>query len=213
MDASTITPYNDNSQEHYQIAAEVQFLNRSDTAISAHADVTIVLPRSGWIKICGFSILESPDKPLRILPPARKGTQRYFDVVVRRIRQDVDAAIKAEYRRSKGYTMNQPHGPVGCGLKQDRVGATLAMNLSYVGIVLGAEKLVDDELSTGDPRSMEYRQGVLDAIRFRLGGIPIPRRYQVGTAQADAYFAGIERGHALWRMRQKRPEAGREERL
>lgn len=101
---SKIAPDNVDSQERYQIFVEVQLLNERDTAIKAHADVTIALPHGGSIKICGFSILESADRPLGILRPARKGTRHYFDVVLLsgRIRQDVNAAVKAEYARQRG---------------------------------------------------------------------------------------------------------------
>lgn len=60
---------------------------------------------------------------------------------------------------------------------------------------------VDQDLAIGDPRSPEYRNGVLNAYAFREMRVPIPHppRYKVGTAQFDAYFSGIERGHALWR--------------
>mgnify|MGYP006929048060 CR=1 FL=1 len=59
---------------------------------------------------------------------------------------------------------------------------------------------VDKELAIGTPRSPEYRNGMLDAVAWRAlrVAIPQPLRYKVGTAQADAYFAGIERGHCLW---------------
>jgi hypothetical protein len=63
------------------------------------------------------------------------------------------------------------------------------------------EQIVDVDLAKGAPRSLEYRLGVLDAVRFRLNGVSIPARYAAGTAQADAYFAGNEHGHALWRSR------------
>ena len=60
---------------------------------------------------------------------------------------------------------------------------------------------VDKRLAIGDPRSPEYRNGMLDAYAFRELRIPIPKpcRYRPGTAQNDAYYAGNERGHALWR--------------
>lgn len=61
------------------------------------------------------------------------------------------------------------------------------------------EQIVDDDLAKGAPRSLEYRLGVLDVVRFRLNGVCFPTRYAVGTVQADAYFAGNEHGHALWR--------------
>lgn len=49
-----------------------------------------------------------------------------------------------------------------------------------------------------DPRSAEYKQGVLDVLRFRLGEAPSVRcAYRAGTAQADAYFSGCDEGHRL----------------
>lgn len=52
-----------------------------------------------------------------------------------------------------------------------------------------------------DPRSKEYKEGVLDALRFRLGeSLSIRCRYEAGTASADAYFAGCDEGHRLARQ-------------
>lgn len=60
---------------------------------------------------------------------------------------------------------------------------------------------VDAELARGDPRSKEYRIGMLDAYALHRLRTPFPpQRYALGTAAADAYFAGVERGHALWRQ-------------
>jgi hypothetical protein len=62
---------------------------------------------------------------------------------------------------------------------------------------------VDKELSMGDPRSLEYRHGMIDILMFREHLAPFPSHpYQLGTAQSDAYSAGVERGHALWRRLQ-----------
>lgn len=59
---------------------------------------------------------------------------------------------------------------------------------------------VDTELSVGDPRSPEYRRGMLAILAFREQLAPFPAHpYPLGTAQSDAYFAGVERGHALFR--------------
>jgi hypothetical protein len=51
-----------------------------------------------------------------------------------------------------------------------------------------------------DPRSEEYRRGVRDALAFRLEGRRIQTPYKVGTCQFDAWRAGIDEGHALWRQ-------------
>lgn len=50
------------------------------------------------------------------------------------------------------------------------------------------------------PRSPEYLAGVLATLKFRLGeaeSMPLP--YTVGTAQADAWFAGTNEGHRIAR--------------
>jgi hypothetical protein len=49
-----------------------------------------------------------------------------------------------------------------------------------------------------DRRSEEYKAGVLDMLRFRLGEastVAGSYRYELGTAQADAYFSGCDEGH------------------
>lgn len=68
---------------------------------------------------------------------------------------------------------------------------------------------VADELRIGDARSDTYREGMVDVLRLRVLQIPIPRRYRPGTVEFDAYYAGNDRGHALWRKMQAstaRPE-------
>ena len=49
------------------------------------------------------------------------------------------------------------------------------------------------------PRSAEYKAGVRAALAFRIDGVRMPQPYALGTAQDDAYFAGMAEGHALWR--------------
>ena len=48
-----------------------------------------------------------------------------------------------------------------------------------------------------DPRSQEYKAGVKAVLDFRLNQVKIKNPYTVGTAQADAYFAGNEEGHRI----------------
>lgn len=60
-----------------------------------------------------------------------------------------------------------------------------------------------------DPRSKEYKEGVLDALRFRLNESDAIRcRYEAGTASADAYFAGCDEGHRLAREGLERTGTG-----
>ncbi|QYG05768.1 hypothetical protein [Janthinobacterium sp. PAMC25594] len=49
------------------------------------------------------------------------------------------------------------------------------------------------------PRSTEYQTGTRAALAFRIERKDIDPPYQAGTAAADAYFAGLAEGHALWR--------------
>lgn len=51
-----------------------------------------------------------------------------------------------------------------------------------------------------DKRSDEYKAGVLASLKFRLKEsqrIPVP--YESGTAQSDAFFAGVSEGHQIAR--------------
>ncbi len=53
-----------------------------------------------------------------------------------------------------------------------------------------------------DPRSDEYRHGVIYILKFRLreaNEVFGKHQYKLGTAQADAYFAGCDEGHRLAR--------------
>lgn len=69
-----------------------------------------------------------------------------------------------------------------------------------------AERLAAASLRLGDPRSPEYRAGCVEWLaarltRHALGGEPggmAPCPYALGTAAADAYFAGVERGRHVW---------------
>jgi hypothetical protein len=51
-----------------------------------------------------------------------------------------------------------------------------------------------------DARSRPYKYGVLAALRFRMREITeIPFPYEAGSAEADAYFSGLDEGHSLAR--------------
>lgn len=46
-----------------------------------------------------------------------------------------------------------------------------------------------------DPRSEAYKQGVLSCLRRRIDGLPDCKNpYSLGTAEADAWWAGIDEG-------------------
>ncbi len=58
-----------------------------------------------------------------------------------------------------------------------------------------------------EPRSPEYRRGVLCALRFRAGAVDrirLPADMEEGTAAADAWFAGVQEGLALWQACEER---------
>jgi len=55
-----------------------------------------------------------------------------------------------------------------------------------------------------DPRSAPYKAGVRAALAYRIDGTGFPHPYQPGTAEDDAYYAGISEGHAIWRTSQER---------
>lgn len=49
-----------------------------------------------------------------------------------------------------------------------------------------------------EPRSAAYRQGMLQTLQRRLDGTPFPPlTYRLGTAERDAYFAGMDEGNTL----------------
>ena len=49
------------------------------------------------------------------------------------------------------------------------------------------------------PRSQEYKAGARMALEHRIERKDFDMPYQVGTAAADAFFAGIEEGKNIWR--------------
>jgi len=50
-----------------------------------------------------------------------------------------------------------------------------------------------------DPRSDEYKAGVRTALNYYYKGTGIRSPHAMGTAQADAFYAGVDEGHRLWR--------------
>jgi len=52
-----------------------------------------------------------------------------------------------------------------------------------------------------EPRSVAYQQGVLDRLRYDAGEGIAPSRlmcYEPGTAERDAWLAGLAAGRLLW---------------
>jgi DNA-binding cell septation regulator SpoVG len=83
------------------IAVEVRLSSKQDQKVKAFADITFPLGGDGVVKVFGFSIIVTDGSLPRVVPPARKGTQRYFEIValIGKVRSIVDTAVLAEYQR------------------------------------------------------------------------------------------------------------------
>lgn len=69
----------------------------------------------------------------------------------------------------------------------------------------GAHPLVDRLFNAAfdkvrHPRSPEYKEGVRAALAYRIRGAGVRCPYTIGQVQADAFYAGLEEGHAIWRQ-------------
>jgi DNA-binding cell septation regulator SpoVG len=87
------------------VTVELRLSTKQDSKVKGFADVTIPLGDDGTITVLGFSVLDGDGRPARVMAPARKGKQAWFDTVqlTGRIRQFVETAILAEYeRKTKG---------------------------------------------------------------------------------------------------------------
>jgi len=85
------------------IAVDLRVSTKSDSKIKAFADVTIPLGDDGTVTVFGCSVLERNGRPARVMLPARKGNQTWFDVVelTGQIRGFVEEAVLREYERHK----------------------------------------------------------------------------------------------------------------
>ncbi|MFC5550748.1 hypothetical protein [Massilia aerilata] len=54
-----------------------------------------------------------------------------------------------------------------------------------------------------DPRSAEYKEGVRAILVYRIKGGLTRCPYAMGTASADAYYAGTDEGHRIWRAHEE----------
>ena len=64
---------------------------------------------------------------------------------------------------------------------------------------LTAQVVFDKAFEPGrEPRSDAYKQGVLACLRVRIDGMELVKcPFPAGTAEADAYYAGVNEGRAL----------------
>ena len=83
------------------VTVDLRLSTKPDSKVKAFGDATIQLGDDGTITVLGFSVLESQGRPARVMAPARKGKQAWFDTVQLsgRIRTLVEAAVLAEYER------------------------------------------------------------------------------------------------------------------
>ena len=83
------------------ISLNMRLSAKAESKVRAYADVTIALGEAGTITICGVSVLHSEGRPARVMAPARKGNQTWFNTVelAGKIRFLVETAVLAEYER------------------------------------------------------------------------------------------------------------------
>ena|SRR5207245_4540149 len=111
------------------VTVELRLSAKADSKVKAYADVTIPLGDDGTITALGYSILDHGDRPARVMAPARKGKQAWFDTVQLsgRIRSLVENAVLSEYERKRQRISRLPHGQRGqfrmradqCGQRAD----------------------------------------------------------------------------------------------
>jgi DNA-binding cell septation regulator SpoVG len=85
------------------IVVDLRPSSKSDSKIKAFADVTVPLGDDGTITMLGFSVLEKDGRPARVMVPARKGRQTWFNIVELngKVRNVVEEAVLTEYERHK----------------------------------------------------------------------------------------------------------------
>src|SRR5205814_7739337 len=83
------------------ITVEARLSSKQDGKVKSFADVTLPFGSHGVVTLFGFSVLEADGRPARVMAPARKGKQAWFDVVELKgkIRQLVESAILAKYEQ------------------------------------------------------------------------------------------------------------------
>lgn len=53
-----------------------------------------------------------------------------------------------------------------------------------------------------EPRSREYKQGVMAVLMNRCAQVEPVCPYSPGSVESDAWYAGTEEGHSVWRAHQ-----------
>lgn len=79
-------------------------------------------------------------------------------------------------------------------------GITTPQHIPSAATALSVDQLYQTAFYNGrTPRSQEYQAGTRAALEHRIERKDFDMPYQVGTAAADAFFAGIEEGKTIWR--------------
>lgn len=79
-------------------------------------------------------------------------------------------------------------------------GHTTPKHIPAAAAALSVNQLYQAAFYNGrTPRSHEYKAGARMALEQRIERKDFDMPYQVGTAAADAFFAGIEEGKTIWR--------------
>lgn len=83
------------------ISVDLRLSSKDASKVKAFADVTIPLGDDGTITILGLSVLVVEGRQPKVMVPARKGKQAWFDMVELsgKIRSMVEEVVLAEFTR------------------------------------------------------------------------------------------------------------------
>lgn len=63
------------------------------------------------------------------------------------------------------------------------------------------QRLMDEAFPPGrEPYSPAYKEGVISVLRRRIAAAAHGLRYEIGTAEADAFRAGEAEGKLIWKL-------------
>jgi hypothetical protein len=84
------------------VSVDLKFFEKPGSKLKAFADVTLPIGADGFVKLCGFSIMQADTEQPRIAPPARRSGERYYDnvMLIGKVRAIVQEAILDEYNRA-----------------------------------------------------------------------------------------------------------------
>lgn len=58
-----------------------------------------------------------------------------------------------------------------------------------------------------DARSNAYKAGARALLHSRVTNLPLARLYHAGTAEFDAFYAGVDEGREIWRSQMRKEQA------